>query len=52
MTKKRIKITAYKCHCEHCGYDWTSLLENPVKCAGCGSPNWNKPRQRARRKMK
>ena len=39
--------TISKCLCERCGYTWwPRSTEPPVRCAGCGSAYWAKPRQR------
>jgi hypothetical protein len=27
--------------CKKCGHLWFSVLEEPTKCAGCDSRNWN-----------
>lgn len=40
------KITVLECTCTRCGYVWTAKGEAPVRCAGCGSPYWSKPKRR------
>lgn len=37
--------------CIRCGYEWYGVLE-PKKCAGCGSPLWNKPYERNMKKKR
>lgn len=36
------------CKCERCNYTWSpnSKKELPIRCAKCGSPYWNKKRER------
>jgi hypothetical protein len=36
-----IEISAYKCLCERCQYEW-SAFKLPPTCARCRSPYWNR----------
>jgi len=41
-TTKQVKI----CRCERCGYEWQPQGEDPIKCAKCNSPYWNRKKVR------
>lgn len=43
MKEKTIKV--FECHCERCGYDWTSKLDNrkPTACPRCMMKQWWRP---------
>lgn len=43
MSTRTIKAIA--CQCERCGYQWIAKEAVPVRCAGCGSVYWNRPRR-------
>ncbi len=32
--------------CLKCGYEWTSLKENPKQCPNCKRYNWNKEKKK------
>lgn len=40
-------ITLWECVCERCGHKWASRVDNPIRCAKCKTPYWNRPRQAA-----
>lgn len=42
MTKKRVKVTAWKLTCERCGREVVSI-EIPIRCPSCTSRNWLEP---------
>jgi hypothetical protein len=42
MTKRRIKVTAWRCKCERCGHEIT-VLEPPNRCPNCTARNWLEP---------
>jgi len=44
----KIKIIGYKC--ERCGHIWVGRGKQPIVCAKCKSPYWNKPRKNKRGK--
>lgn len=33
-----------RCRCSRCGHRWTPKVAEPVKCPGCKSVYWNRPR--------
>ena len=37
--------------CIRCGYEWYGIVE-AKKCAGCGTPLWNKPYERNMKKKR
>ena len=47
MTKKRVKVTAWKLTCERCGREVVSI-EVPERCPSCTSRNWLEPAKWAR----
>lgn len=44
------KIQVLECTCTRCAYTWIARGEVPVRCAGCGSPYWNKKRMERKSK--
>ena len=53
MATEKVKVTFDGWRCLHCGHEWMprdtafrSKDERPNKCPGCGSQNWDRPRQR------
>lgn len=49
MTEPMRKITALECTCLRCGHVWVARGEAPVRCAGCGSVYWSRPRRTPKR---
>lgn len=44
---RKSTITVLSCTCLRCGYEWQTRGEDvPVRCAGCGSVYWNRPRRK------
>lgn len=41
MAKKK-ESKKYACHCNQCGYDWSSKKKHPLHCASCISDKWDK----------
>jgi hypothetical protein len=46
------KIQTYEHTCLRCEHVWKSHAPEPVVCAGCRSPYWNRPYVRKRRRRK
>ena len=38
--------------CTHCGHEWASKNDSPLRCGRCKSYNWNKPRIRTQKGAK
>ncbi|QDI73900.1 hypothetical protein HOV56_gp11 [Nitrosopumilus spindle-shaped virus] len=41
----KLKSIRYSHYCIRCTYEWFSTLLEPVRCASCRSPYWNKERK-------
>ena len=47
MAVKKVSMPVTRCTCERCGKVWVARFDRvPLKCIGCQSPYWNKPRTR------
>jgi len=45
-----VKLPRVKCL--RCGYEWVPRVENPVTCAKCKNPFWNKPKKRTLKNLR